>query len=513
MAYASIAGMPPVTGLYAASLPLIMFALTSSSRRMTHGPTAATAALSAATVAPLVGRNPNHFVIISSALAIGVGVILLLAGIAKLGVIAEFLSGPVLTGFVVGVALTIVLGQLNKILAVEVEAEGFVREVIDLTRGLHETNDASLVMGVAAFVLLIVLHRVVPRLPAALVVVVGAVLVVRVFELQDVTNVIGDIPRGLPGFAIPAISLTELGGIMTGAVGVAIVVCGESMAMAKSFAKPHREKVDANREPIATGAANVTGGLFGAWPTSGSNSRTAAAAAAGQETQVANLIVGALVLLAAALVAPALRNLPEAVLGAIVIHAVLRLIRIKPMRRLWERNRADFAAALATFVGVLSLGVLAGLLVGIFVSIGALMAKAARPRIVRLALDPATDRYREVDDLDREVETAIVDGIAILRFDSELFFANVTALTDAVDAIIEEESPRAFVLDSGALNRIDTTAAEALDGLLGALDEQGIELLFARLKRKPASDLARCGVDVSGRVHVRVSDAVNALRT
>ena len=508
MAYASIAGMPPETGLYAAMIPLLLYAMFASSRRATVGPSAAVAALSFATVVAFAPPGSDEFVTISILLTLIVGVILILGGIAKAGVIADFLSEPVLKGFIVGVAMTIALGQLGKVFGVEVEGEGFFAEAIDLIRHLPDTHVRTLLVGLACLAALYGIERWLPRIPGAIVVVAGAIIAVNALGLEEKgVHVAGEIPAGLPSFAIPDLGVSALATLIPAAIGIAIVVYGESMALTKTFGSKHQERVDADQEMVALGTANAAGGLFGSFVTTASNSRTAAADGAGQKTQVSSLMVVVLVGLTLLFLTGLFADLPEAALGAIVIHAVIGLIKFRPISSLWDRNRVDFWAAAATLLGVLALDVLAGLMIGVLVSLAGLMRRAVRPRITWLAYDEPTGRFVDRGD-------ASGDGggdVSIVRFGAELFFANVGTLRDAVLQEVEDRSPSAIVFDAEAVTDIDTTAEDELRKLLDELEGGHVAYALARLQPGLRTGLELAGIDLSDRDFNRLTEAVEYL--
>lgn len=507
MAYASIAGMPPEAGLYAASVPLLLYALFGSSRRITVGPSAAVAALSLTTVAGFAQVGSEEFVALTILLTLMVGVILVLGGLAKLGVIADFLSEPVLKGFIVGVALTIALGQLGKIFGVEVEGEGFFAELVDLIRNLPETHTETLILGAACLAALYLLERWIPRIPAALVVVVASILAVKGFDLAAAgVHVAGEIPAGLPSLAVPTLNLTTVSALVPGAIGIAIVVYGESMALSKTFSSKHHERVDPNQEMVALGAANAAGGFFGAFVTTASNSRTAAADGAGQETQVSSLMVVLLVGVTLLFLTGLFADLPEAALGAIVVHAVAGSIRVRPISRLRSRNRVDFWAAVATLVGVLVLDVLAGLMVGVLVSLAGLMSRAVRPRITWLLWDQETNRLVDREEVDEREKAEV----SVVRFGAELFFANAGTLRDAVVDEIAGADLKAVVLDAEAVTQVDTTAADELLKLDDELARSGVLLVFARLQPQVREAIESEGLDLQDRDYARVADALSA---
>ena len=506
MAYASIAGMPPEAGLYAATVPLLLYAVLGTSNRINVGPAASVAALSFATIAAFAPPGSEEFVSLSLLLAVLVGVVLILGGIAKLGVIADFLSEPVLKGFIVGVAMTIALGQLGKIFGVHVEAEGFFEEAWELIRHLPDLHLETLIVGVVCLAALYLLDRWLPTVPSAIIVVVGSIVAVNWFDLVDKgVAVAGEIPAGLPTFAVPTLDVSSLSALLPGAIGIAIVVFGESMALSKTFGSKHRERVDADQEMIALGGANAAGGLFGAFVTAGSNSRTAAAEGAGQNTQVSSLVVVALVGVTLLFLTGLFADLPEAALGAIVVHAVAGLIRLRPITNLRRRNTIDFWAAVTTLMGVLVFDVLAGLMIGVLVSLGGLMRRAVRPRTTWLIRDPESGRY--VDRLD---EAPTDSGVAVIRFGAELFFANVGTLRDAVLSEVDANGPQAIVLDAEAITDIDTTAEDEIAKLDTVLETAGVRLVFARLEPRVASALASGGVEVASRDYRRIESAVEA---
>lgn len=512
VAYAGIAGLPPQTGLYVATIPLLVYALFGTSRRITYGPTAAVAALSFATVSQFADPGSEEFLAYSVLLAMVAGLLLLVAGIARWGIIAEFLSEPVLKGFLVGVGLTVAIGQVDKILRVDPEGgDAFFGQAVALIRELPELHVPSLILGVAALVLLWLLHRYVPRVPAALVVVLLGVLATTALDLESRgVEVVGEIPAEFPLPDLPGLGWDAVVSLMPGAIGMIIVVYAETMALAKSFASKHGERVDGNHELTALGVANLSGGLFGGFASAGSNSRSAAAEAAGQKTQISSLIVVSLLLLTILFLTPLFTNLPEPVLGAIVIHAVMGLITLRPIAVLRVQYRNDYTVAVATLVAVLLFEILGGLLIGVLLSIGQLMQRAVRPKVTPLGLDPASGTYRSVED---QTGVQPVEGMIILRFEAELFFANVSVLRERLLFAIEARDVYAVVIDAEAITQIDTTAATELGELIDAMDEQDVRYAFARLRHDVSDLLRRCGIDVTAHEYRRVADAVYALQT
>jgi MFS superfamily sulfate permease-like transporter len=335
-----------------------------------------------------------------------------------------------------------------------------------------------------------------------------SIIAVKMFNLEaDGVAVAGEIPAGLPSLVAPSLDWAAISALIPGAIGVAIVVFGESMALAKTFGSRHGERIDANQELIALGASNAAGGLFGAFVTDGSSSRSAAADSAGQKTQVSSLVVVVLLIVTLLFLTSLFSDLPEAALGAIVIHAVIGLIRFAPIRRLKERNQVDFWAAVSTLVGVLVFDVLAGLMIGVLVSLAGLMSRAVRPRITWLARDTSSDGFIARDRAGAEE----LPGVSIVRFEAELFFANVGSLREAVLAEVESKHPTAIVFDAEAISDVDTTAADEMAKLDEELRKREIQFAVARLTSNARTAMLKAGVDLEGRDHPRVLDAVEAL--
>ena len=412
-----------------------------------------------------------------------------------------------LKGFLLGTGLVIAVGQLDKVLGVEAEGDGFFGQVFSFFTQIPDWDVPSLVLGIIAFALLVGLHRFAPKVPAALVVVILSIIAVPLFNLEAKgIEVVGDIPAGLPSLGLPGLGWDAVVFLVPGALGIAVVVYGESMALAKAFGG-RGDRLDANRELGALGVANVAGGLFGGFVAEGSSSRTAAASGAGQRSQVSSLIVVGLLVVTMLFLTPLFTNLPEPVLGVIVIHAVMGLIRLKPLTDLRARDTNAFLIAVATLLGVLVLDILDGLMIGIFISIILLMKRAVRPKTAILGRDANTGSYRAV----ANDNTDPVPGVLILRFDEELFFANISVLQDAVMSAVDAGGVDAVVLDAEAITHIDTTAAKGVARLLGELDHLDVTFATARFRKEPLAMLERCGVDLSECSYPRVADAVAAV--
>ncbi len=495
MAYAGIAGMPPETGLYAAPLALLAYAIFGTCRHLDVGPSSAVAALSFSVVAGLgVALGGEEFIVLSIALAFMVGILLIVGGFLKLGILADFLSRPVLDGFVVGVAISIAVGQLGKILGYEAEAAyDFVPDILAYIRDIGMTHIPTLVVGLVSLTLLFTLHKYTPRLPGALVVLFLAIALSGVFNFEAMgVHIVGEIPAGLPDFGI-AVTLGDLLRVAAGAIGVALVAFAESVAIARSYGTKYGYEVDANQELIAIGASNLGAGFSGAFVVNGSMSRTAAAEGAGAKSQMVSLVAAIAILITAAFFTGLFSNLPEATLGAIVIHAVWKNINFRKVSQYRSITRLDYVTAIVAMIGVLALGLLEGLVLAALLGLTVLLLGTKKRNTFVLGKAPETAVYRS---LAHYPEGETFPGLLILRFDGSLFFANthdfVAAARSAIAAT--DPPPQVVLLDCESLNDIDATAVITLTEFEGQLEESGIQLHFARVKTHVRNIMERGGL-------------------
>ena len=501
MAYGTLAGLPPQTGLYAALAPLLMYALLGTCRQITVGPSSAVAVMSAAAVGPFAARNPTQFAAYSAALAIMVGIILVLAGIARLGFISDFFARPILTGFVAGLALVIGIGQVPKLFGIEPTSGNFFQKLRGILGELGTTNGRTLAVGLGAIVAITILHRVAPRAPAALIAVVLGIAAVAAFNLEAKgVEVVGTIPAGLPSLGLPDLSPSRAVDLVPDAAALALVAYSESIAGARTFAVRDRYPVDANAELLALGASNLGTGVTQGFPVDASLSRSAVADAAGVRTPLFNLFELVLVVVTLIALTPLFHDLPEAVLGAIVITAVAHFFNFRELRRLWKLNREDFALAAACLFGVLVFGTLEGLLLAVILSLLAFVQRGYRPPTAVLGRAPGgseTDETYRFRDISRHPEYEQFPGLVIMRFDGELFFASaahfaavVRSLTGAEDSQVEQ-----VLVDAGAISYMDTTASDVLSELIEELTDSGVSLAFARVKAPLHARLKASGVE------------------
>ena len=499
MAYASLAGMPPQAGLFAALAPLLAYAVLGTCRQLSVGPSSAVAAYSAAAVAPLAVGDSGRFIALSALLALLAGILLLAGGLARAGFIADFFAKPVMTGFIGGLALVIAVGQLSKLFGVPGGGTGFFGKLYELVSQLPGYSPASFLIGIGALGLILALRRVAPKVPGMLVAVVLGVVLVKTFNLQDHgVAVVGALPAGLPSLAVPHIAFGDVRELLPDAFALALIAFAESIAAARQLAAAHRYEVDPDQELVALGAANIGAGLFKGFAVDGSLSRSAVADSSGAKSQLTSILLFCLLVVTMLFLLPLFHDLPEAVLGAIVIAAVSHLVDIRALRRLRRVDHTDFVIALLCFAGVLVFGLLVGLAISVGLSLLAVVYRAYRPSYAVLgrapgAVDDEQFRYRGIED---HPDAETFPGLVILRVDGELFFANARWFRDVVRSLVRGQSPpvRELLVHAGAVPHIDTTAAEMLKGLIKELDEAGVTLAFARATTDLVHELQRNGI-------------------
>lgn len=517
MAYAELAGLPPVTGLYTSILCLLGYALVGPSRVLVLGPDSALGPMIAATVLPLVGAqgDPERAVLLASALAIVTGLLMLGAGLARWGYVADLLSQPTILGFMTGLALTIFVGQLPKLLGFKVSADSFLQEVAATAGGILDGKvvPAAAAIGIFSFVLILVLARFFPKLPSVLIAVVVAMAISEIADLASRgVKVIGPLPQGLPSFHVPVLQLSDLSPVAIGAFGIALVALADTISTATSFAARTGDTVDGNREMIGIGVANISAGLFHGFPVSTSGSRTAVAQSTGARTQLTG-VVGAIVIALMLVAFPSLlAPLPQPTLGAIVIAAALSLADIPATRRLASQSRSDFLVFLTAFLGVTLLGVLPGIVIAVAVSVISVFRRIWRPYSTTLGHVPGVAGMHDRSSYPVGVSEPVA-GCPVFRFDAPLIFANApTFRGEVLDLAAQTPIPRWIVIAAEPINTVDITAVDMLIDLVGELEAAGINLHFAELKTRVRADAERMGLAAvldADHFHPLVDDAVN----
>jgi high affinity sulfate transporter 1 len=488
MAYAGIAGVAPQAGLFSAAIGLFVYALLGSSRHLAVSATSGSAAMLAALVGPLAGGDAGRYALLASATAISVGILLLIGATFKLGFVSEFIAKPVLKGFVFGLSLTIMLKQLPKLLGVEKGAGDFFHQFWHLILSLKDTHPLTVAVGVAALAITFGLGAIAPRIPSALVVFIGGILIVRLFGLeQRGVEVVGAMQGGMPHFVPPNIGRDNWVELLSGAVGIVLILYAEALAAGRTFAAKNKYEINANQELAALGTANIASGLFQGIVVGGGMSGTAANAAGGARTQLSAMVTSLLTILTLGFLMPLFRDLPEAVLAAIVIHAVAHLADVGELKRFARLRTGSIWVSLTALIGVLAFGILKGLLLAVCLTLIALMKKLSTPQESVLGRLHATGTFV---DIKRYPEAELIPGLLIFRPNGMLFFANANRVMNHLRQLVKDSKQqlRAVILNLEAVPEVDVTSLDLLEQLRGELDSAGIRLYLARVT-DPVKDL------------------------
>ena len=497
MAYAELAGLPPITGLYTSILCLLGYAVAGPSRILVLGPDSSLGPMIAATILPLAGADgdPKRAIALASLLALMVAGIMIVAAVAKLGFIADLISKPTMIGYMNGLALTILIGQLPKLFGFKIEADDLIGEVTGFVKGLAhgEAVAAAAAVGIAGIILILVLQRWLPKVPAVLIMVVLAIAATSVFHLADHdVSLVGVLPKGFPPLTIPSVRLADLGPLFAGALGISLVSLADTISTASAFAARTGQEVRGNGEMIGIGVANLAAGLFQGFPVSTSGSRTAVAERSGAKTQLTGVTGAALIILMIVLVPGLFKNLPQPALAAVVITASLSLADIPGTARLWRQRKAEFLLSIAAFLGVALLGVLPGIAIAVGLSILNVFRRAWRPYDTQLGRVEGLEGYHDVHSYP---EAQHLPGLVIYRFDAPLFFANAKTFRDEVRRLANTEpKPKWIVIAAEPVTDVDTTASDVLEELDEMLNAQGISLVFAELKDPARDKIERYGL-------------------
>ncbi|MGE5292977.1 MAG: SulP family inorganic anion transporter [Micromonosporaceae bacterium] len=493
MAYAGIAGLPPVAGLWAAMPPLAIYAVLGSSRSVSTGPEATTALMTAVAIGPLAAGDPGRYAALAASLALLVGVLSLAAWLLRLGFVADLLSRPVLVGYMAGVALLMISGSLEKLTGVPVTGQSFISQVASFAGRLGELQWQTAAVAASVLAFLFVARARWPWLPGPLIAVLGATVAASLLGLEHHgVALVGPIPAGLPVPALPGIHLHELRILMLPALSVLVVAFSDDVLTARSFAR-RGEEVDANQEFLALGASNAGASLLRGFPVSSSASRTAIAVTTGSTTQVYSLAALASVLGTVLFLRPVLARFPAAALGAIVIYAATQLIDVPAFRRLAAFRRNEIVIAMSTFAGVLAFNILYGVVFAIGVSVADLLLRVGRPHDAILGRVPGLAGMHDVDDYP---QARTIAGLVVYRYDAPLFFANAQDFRRrALAAADDGTGPvRWFVLNVEANVEVDFTALEAVEAVRERLTRQGTVFALARVKQDLLDDLRAFGL-------------------
>ncbi|MDE3231371.1 MAG: sulfate permease [Chloroflexota bacterium] len=494
MAYGQLAGLPPVTGIYASMLPLLAFALFTSTRQMVVGPDASSAALVAAAVLPLADGSGARYAGLAALLALLVGALCFVAGLARLGFIASFLSRPILVGYIIGLGLTIVAGQLPGALGIASGGEGFFPQVLWTLTHLGQTHAITLAISIGVAAIALALRRFTPRLPGSLLAVVAATIAVIAFGLDaHGVAVVGVIRPGLPAPAWPAIAPGDIAPLLGDAAGIALLTFSDAILNANAFTTRQSGRIQPNQELIGLGAANMVAGLGQGFPVGASGTRTAVSQAAGGKTQLASVTaVVTLGLILLFLTGP-MSRFPRAALAALLIVAAFQIMDVAELRRLAQTDWRELLIALVALGGVLALGLLQGIALAIGLSLVLLLARVTRPHDAELVEAEGVEGYH---DREEYPDGLAHRGLVIYRFDAPLFFANADFFRRRALALVAEapQPVEWLVVDAEAITDIDTTAGEMLDHLRRDLAEDGVTLAIARAKHPLRQRLIRLGL-------------------
>ncbi|MET0295737.1 MAG: SulP family inorganic anion transporter [Phenylobacterium sp.] len=491
IAYPGLAGLPPEVGLYAAIAAVLGYALFGSSRQLMTGPDAGTVMMLAAVLASLGVSSVQDRMVASAAIAIIVGVLCVLAGLLRLGFVANLLSRPILTGFMTGVALSILVGQIGRFTAVKIQADGLFPPLFELAGKLNQVHVPTLALGASLFVALQLLRAWRPAIPAPLVVVVAATALSALLDFPRLgISVVGDVPPVLPTPSLPIPHGLPLDELVLGAGAVMLVSFGAGIISARSFAAKGRYTLDANRELVGFGAANLASGLLGGFAVTSSDSRTSVNLLTGGKTQVAGLVSAAALTVTILFLTDALALLPVPALGAILASAAVSLIDLQTLRELWRVSRMEFAFAMISMVGVVAFGVLQGVIAAVAATLLYLVVKGMKPRDAMLGVIPGREGFYK---LHRHPDARPIPGIAIYLLQGPLLFLNADYVKGRLERVMGELPPGTewLIFDASATVQIDSSAVVALDDIRALAEERGLRFGIAGLHREPGDTLVR----------------------
>lgn len=480
IAYAQIAGFPPQVGLYACILPMLIYALIGSSRQLMVGPDAATAAMVAAAITPLAAGDPQRLVDLSMIVAIMVGLFSIVAGLARAGFIASFLSRPILVGYLNGIGLSLLVGQLGKLFGYEAATSGFVAGILALLENLLHIHWPTLILGSLSLLLMVLLPRRFPQLPGALCGVLLASLAAALLGLDRYgVELLGEVPAGLPQLSWPQTSLEELKSLLRDATGITVVSFCSAMLTARSFAARHGYSINANHEFVALGLANIGAGVSQGFAISGADSRTAVNDMVGGKTQLVGVVAALVIAATLLLLNKPLGWVPMPALGAVLLLAGWGLIDVQALKGFWKLSRFEFSLCLLTTVGVLSVGVLPGIFVAVSIAVLRLLYYTYRPSDAVLGWMHGIDGQVE---LAKYPQATTLPGLVIYRFDAPLLFFNADYFKQRVLAVVDgSERPNAVLLNAEAMTNLDISGLATLHEVQQILKAQGVHLSLARV--------------------------------
>ena len=514
MGYAQVAGLPVQAGLYAAMVALIAYAVFGTSSLLKVETSPSMAIMSAALIAPLALGNYAYYITLSAALALTVGLILIAAGFARMGFLADFLAKPIVYGFLFGLALVVIIGQIPSLLGLETSSRTALNQLGELITSIGATNLLTLAISAAAFLVLLLFRRYFPRLPGTLVVLALSILAVWAFNLEALgVDTVGSIPTGLPTPQIPLVKPSDILILLLGGTAMVFVALGESLGTARSFAAEHHNRIDADQELLALGAANLSAGLFQGFAVGANPSTTAASNTSRSKTQLASIITALFLMITLITWADPFSFLPQAVVAVAVIVSISHLMRLGEFRRLYRLRKIDFVLAMVALVGVLTTGILPGLMIAVFLSLLIVLYRSSQPHLAVLGKIPGHLAYGDIDEIP---DAEQIPGLLIVRPDAPLFFANANTLHSQIRRLLSftATSPQTLILDLGASDDLDVPSMDMLKSLIEELQETDIRILLAGVKSITRTRLEHSGllerIGVAN-LYLSVPEAVEAL--
>ncbi len=499
MAYASIAGMPAVYGLYASIVPIIIYALLGTSRQLAVGPVAMVSLLTATAIGSFEGLSASDYILYAILLAFLVGVIQFLLGLFRLGFLVNFLSHPVVSGFTSAAALIIGLSQLKSLLGIDIPRSHHINEILlNAFDKFAEINWTSFAIGIAGILIIMGIKKINKSLPSQLFAVIFGIIIVSIFGLGEgvySVKIIKDIPNTLPKFQIPLFDLEIIQLLVPMALTIALVSFMESIAVAKAIQTKHRDyKVLPNQELISLGLANVFGSFFQSFPTTGGFSRTAVNDQAGAKTGLAAIISAVLIIVTLLFLTPLFYNLPKAILASVIMVAVFGLIDYKEAFHLWKSNRTDFFLLVITFIATLTIGIEKGIGLGVILSLAMVILKTTRPHVAVLANIHGTHFYRNIIRFGKDV--ILKEDMLIVRFDAQLYFANTTFFKDKLEELVTKKGDKLklIIIDGESMNNLDSSGVHALLNVIDLYKSKGIEIAFSGMKGPVRDAMQKGGV-------------------
>jgi len=518
MAYAMIAGLPPIYGLYAAFIPQIIYSIFGTSRQLSVAPVAMISLLIGAGISEFASQGSDSYIKLAILLALIVGTLQLLFGLFRMGFLVNFLSQPVISGYTSSAAIIIGLSQLKHLLGVEMPSSNLIHEIVrHTTNHIDETHLLTVIIGIVSIVLMVLIKKINKSLPGPLIIVILGVITVSVFNLNEVgMNIVGNVPKGLPTFSLPEISTVEVLNMLPLALLISLVGFMESISIAKAIqAKKRTYKVSSNKELIGLGLANISGSFFSSFPVSGGFSRTAVNEQSGANTNLSSWISALLVGLTLLFFTPLFYYLPKVILASIIMVAVFGLIDVKSAITLFKTNKKDFAMLMATFLSTLLFGVQIGITTGVILSLGLVIHRSVYPHLAELGKLPDSNYYRN---LSRFPEAKERKDALIFRFDAELYFANINYFRERLDQMISRKGDdlKVIILNAQSIYALDSSAARGLEEIVEDCKKRGIEFYMTEVIGPVRDMLRRTGLfDKIGEDHfkMRVQDALDYFDT